>query len=185
MACSPPEDQSQSECAEKFDASAASIIMDLTCWINRSTEQRRREVQEKSPGRIPRPLNAFLLYQRAYNHGLLARGLKHSGRTISIAAARSWRSASSDIIQTFLTLSHCEKLSHQLAFPDWQFDRRPRFRSKRKYTRTSGVVIPEYIDASDLELVRGASEVNKCVESQAGLDFDLEFMRWDLILQSE
>ena len=88
--------------------------------VNRSTERRRREVENKK-GHIPRPLNSFMLYRKAYQaQAKQVLNLTHH-QLISGVVAASWRHETRDVIAKFVRFAQIEKDNHQLAFPNYRF----------------------------------------------------------------
>lgn len=58
-------------------------VADVHGWVNRSVHERREEVRRRPQDKIPRPMNSFMLYRRAFTEPLQqSAGTRRSGRWI-------------------------------------------------------------------------------------------------------
>ncbi|KAH1971171.1 hypothetical protein KXV92_007481, partial [Aspergillus fumigatus] len=64
-------------------------IRDMHYWVQRPDEERHQEVLEKR-GRIPRPLNSFMLYRSAYADRAKLWAAHDNHRTVSVITGLSW-----------------------------------------------------------------------------------------------
>ncbi|KAJ6041402.1 uncharacterized protein N7446_010710 [Penicillium canescens] len=104
-------------------------IEDMTTWVHRSPDERKRE--EDKHGKVLRPRNCFILYKSAYAPRIknLLQGNK-SQAVKSIIAGRSWNMETPDVKQKYKMLADIERHRHAEAHPDYRFSpRKPRKQS--------------------------------------------------------
>ncbi|KAI1311166.1 hypothetical protein F5Y03DRAFT_323106 [Xylaria venustula] len=91
--------------------------LDMEAFVRRSTDCRIMR------GKIGRPLNAFILYRKAF--GDVARSLAAAKHTevhrISQMIGASWRMEAQEVRDYFNRLAAEEKAQHMLRFPDYVF----------------------------------------------------------------
>ncbi|KAI1339896.1 hypothetical protein F5Y15DRAFT_423721 [Xylariaceae sp. FL0016] len=99
----------------------------------RGTEQRLAE--QNGSAAIKRPMNAFMLYRRAYSshvHNLLGDANFHNQINVSAALGFCWRAEDDSAQAYFRRLAQTEKDNHRLAFPGYKFAPGKPNRSARK-----------------------------------------------------
>ncbi|KAB8069851.1 hypothetical protein BDV29DRAFT_161026 [Aspergillus leporis] len=101
-------------------------IRETENWVHRSTETRRQEVTQRLR-KIPRPMNSFLLYRKAYS-GLAKEFLAQSHHCmLSIVIGKSWRMESQEIRYRFADLADIERKNHMEAHPSYKYSPKPRY----------------------------------------------------------
>ncbi|KAK5654292.1 hypothetical protein OQA88_7469 [Cercophora sp. LCS_1] len=86
-------------------------------------EQRVAEVMGgKTPGKVTRPPNSFMLYRSAYY--ARAASLSHLQQQITSIVAISWKIETAVVQMRFALLAEIEKARHKEAFPDFKFGTR-------------------------------------------------------------
>ncbi|KAK4445320.1 hypothetical protein QBC34DRAFT_413325 [Podospora aff. communis PSN243] len=117
-------------------------LSDVEAFATRSVEVRKGEIltgirqgsknqSRWGAGKIPRPLNAFLLYRKTYDHQvrvlIAQRNLSISGINVSSISGRSWKMEGKALLDKFASLAATERRLHYEAFPDYVFHpRRPK-----------------------------------------------------------
>ncbi|GIJ92723.1 hypothetical protein Asppvi_002033 [Aspergillus pseudoviridinutans] len=130
-------------------------VRDMHSWVQRPIEERRQEILKKN-GRIPRPMNSFMLYRSAYADRAKFLTTAHNDhQKVSIITGISWNIETPKIRRTYKILARIEKENHARAHPDYHFSaskkRKPslaRTHSKKK-ARSSAQLLPKLCQASD------------------------------------
>lgn len=86
-------------------------------FVNRSLEDRMKEVEKRK--RIPRPMNSFMLYRKAFTG--ITKELSSNHQIISMATGESWRSESADVKDFFDKMAQVERENHRKAHPGYKF----------------------------------------------------------------
>ncbi|KAL0766124.1 hypothetical protein CaCOL14_011322 [Colletotrichum acutatum] len=97
-------------------------VADIGAYVQRSSEIRMKEVEEsKTPGRIKRPMNAFMLYRKAYQN--LAKSLctQNNHQLVSQVCGAGWPLEPEHIRDQFNEWAKEERANHQLAHPGYKF----------------------------------------------------------------
>ncbi|KAI8629385.1 hypothetical protein F5Y19DRAFT_80267 [Xylariaceae sp. FL1651] len=113
---------------------------DIEAYVNRSPEERRREVAQSKTGRVKRPMNAFMLYRKAYQNRTkewkkhddirkraerASEGKPEKGhdnhQVISQVCGISWNMEPQELRDQYDEWAKIERNSHRLAFPDYKF----------------------------------------------------------------
>lgn len=90
--------------------------------MTRSTEERLKEVKEgKKPDKIKRPMNAFMLYRKAYQNTAKVLFAKNNHQVISQVCGQSWEIENAQIKAQFHDWAQVERDNHQKAFPEYKF----------------------------------------------------------------
>ena len=100
----------------------AIIVADIDAYVHRSTEERIMEVRKsKVPGKVKRPMNAFMLYRKAYHN--LARTIctQNNHQVLSQVCGGSWREETDKVNEQFSEWAKIERSNHQTAHPDYKF----------------------------------------------------------------
>ena len=96
-------------------------VADVAAFASRSVEMRQNEA--KSAGKVKRPLNAFMLYRKAYQNVAKTRCTRNNHQQVSSICGESWNHReSSDVVDKFNTLASLEKDMHEQAFPNYKYD---------------------------------------------------------------
>ncbi|KAK3310297.1 uncharacterized protein B0T15DRAFT_546847, partial [Chaetomium strumarium] len=97
-------------------------VADIETYVHRSSEERRQETESgKEPGRIKRPMNAFMLYRKAYQQRAKEWASQHNHQIVSRVCGMSWPLEPEHIRQQFKSWADIERDNHQKAHPDYKF----------------------------------------------------------------
>ncbi|KAG8533339.1 uncharacterized protein KY384_002122 [Bacidia gigantensis] len=94
-------------------------IKNTEAWVNRSLEERRKEVG--NDGFIKRPSNSFILYRSAFADRCREYEKSNNHQDISSMAGASWAIESSAVRKQYEDWAKKERENHQAAFPDYKF----------------------------------------------------------------
>ncbi|GFF60979.1 hypothetical protein IFM51744_10547 [Aspergillus udagawae] len=95
-------------------------IRDMHSWVERPDKERHQEVSERD-GRIPRPVNSFMLYRSAYTNRA-KHWIEHNDhRKVSIVIGMSWKLETPQIRTEYENLAKIEKRNHARAHPGYRF----------------------------------------------------------------
>ncbi|KZL80968.1 hmg box protein [Colletotrichum incanum] len=97
-------------------------VADIGAYVQRSADVRMKEVEEsKTPGRIKRPMNAFMLYRKAYQN--LAKGLctQNNHQVVSQVCGSGWPLEPEHVRDQFNEWAKEERANHQKAHPGYKF----------------------------------------------------------------
>lgn len=96
-------------------------VEDVSEFVHRSIEIRRYEAEVS--GKIKRPLNAFMLYRKAFQNVAKTQSTRNNHQHISSICGESWSSQEPpDIVDKFNELAAIERRMHEQAFPDYRYD---------------------------------------------------------------
>ena len=93
-------------------------IMDMNAHIMRPISKRHAEAKAK----IPRPINSFIIYRRAYTARIQA--MAKAGRcqqNVSAISGESWRIETEEVKAEFARLGKLEAKQHKIAFPKYEY----------------------------------------------------------------
>ncbi|KAL2137074.1 hypothetical protein VTI74DRAFT_9680 [Chaetomium olivicolor] len=97
-------------------------IADIETYVHRSSDVRREEVETgKNPGRVKRPMNAFMLYRKAYQQRAKEWASQHNHQIVSRVCGMSWPLEPEHIRQQFKMWADVERDNHQKAHPNYKF----------------------------------------------------------------
>ncbi|KAL2154091.1 hypothetical protein VTH82DRAFT_2767 [Thermothelomyces myriococcoides] len=97
-------------------------IADIEAYVNRPVEVRRQEVETgKNPGKVKRPMNAFMLYRKAYQQRAKEWASQHNHQVVSRVCGLSWPLEPEHVRQQFKLWADTERDNHQKAHPDYKF----------------------------------------------------------------
>ncbi|KAL2178599.1 uncharacterized protein P884DRAFT_240539 [Thermothelomyces heterothallicus CBS 202.75] len=97
-------------------------IADIEAYVNRPVEVRRQEVETgKNPGRVKRPMNAFMLYRKAYQQRAKEWASQHNHQVVSRVCGLSWPLEPEHVRQQFKLWADTERDNHQKAHPNYKF----------------------------------------------------------------
>lgn len=78
-------------------------LVDVASFVNRSTEERQREMNNS--GQVKRPLNAFFLYRKAYQNRTKDWCLQSNHQVVSQVCGESWRLEPKEVRKHFEKLA--------------------------------------------------------------------------------
>ena len=97
-------------------------VQDMMAWSKRPNEERYLEVKAKHKGKIPRPMNSFMLYRAAYKDRIRKLGAQgDNNQLISSVAGDSWGMEGPEIKHYYAEIAILEKENHAKAFPEYKF----------------------------------------------------------------
>ncbi|KAL1843141.1 hypothetical protein VTJ49DRAFT_2891 [Mycothermus thermophilus] len=97
-------------------------IADIEAYVNRPAEVRRGEIETgKNPGRVKRPMNAFMLYRKAYQGRAKECVGQHNHQVVSKVCGLSWPLEPEHIREQFKAWADLERDNHQKAHPNYKF----------------------------------------------------------------
>lgn len=97
-------------------------IIDVEAFVNRGTIIRHAEVmQGKKPGKVKRPMNAFILYRKAYQLVCKKYCLENNHQVVSRVCGDSWKSESTAVRDKFIEWAKVDRDQLQIAHPDYKF----------------------------------------------------------------
>ncbi|KAL2269872.1 hypothetical protein VTJ83DRAFT_2056 [Remersonia thermophila] len=97
-------------------------IADIEAYVNRPAEVRRGEIETgKNPGRVKRPMNAFMLYRKAYQGRAKECVGQHNHQVVSKVCGLSWPLEPEHIRAQFKAWADMERDNHQKAHPNYKF----------------------------------------------------------------
>ncbi|KAK3330309.1 hypothetical protein B0H66DRAFT_572421 [Apodospora peruviana] len=106
----------------QIEVEAEISVANIEEYVNRSPEVRRQEVETgKNPGRIKRPMNAFMLYRKAYQLRAKEWASQHNHQVVSRVCGLSWPMEPEHVREQFKTWAEIERENHQKAHPDYKF----------------------------------------------------------------
>ncbi|KAI0398456.1 hypothetical protein F5Y17DRAFT_4495 [Xylariaceae sp. FL0594] len=113
---------------------------DIEAYVNRSPEERQREVGQSKNGKVKRPMNAFMLYRKAYQNRTkewkrlddirrreerASEGKPEKGhdnhQVISQVCGLSWNMEPQELRDQYDEWAKIERNNHKIAFPDYKF----------------------------------------------------------------
>ena len=94
-------------------------VKNMEVKVTRTPEQRHEEVERK--GKVPRPMNSFMLYRDAYTDRIKAHMKQNNHQNISRIAGSSWQNETRDIRDYYEELARIERDSHANAHPEYKF----------------------------------------------------------------
>ncbi|KAK4131966.1 hypothetical protein BT67DRAFT_408036 [Trichocladium antarcticum] len=98
------------------------VVADIDTYVHRSSEARRLEIETgKNPGRVKRPMNAFMLYRKAYQQRAKEWASQHNHQVVSRVCGLSWPLEPEHIRQQFKAWADMERDNHQKAHPNYKF----------------------------------------------------------------
>ena len=90
--------------------------------VHRSAEQRQKEVNnKKNNGKVPRPMNSFMLYRSAYAERVKEFCKEGNHQIISQVTGASWSMEPHEIKEMYEKYADIDRQNHQNAHPDYKF----------------------------------------------------------------
>lgn len=97
------------------------VVADVAAFSMRSTDIRHSEATKA--GKVKRPLNAFMLYRKAYQNVAKTQCKRDNHQQVSSICGESWKMREpSSVIDHFNHLASVEKQLHERAFPEYRYD---------------------------------------------------------------
>jgi HMG (high mobility group) box len=95
---------------------------DTEAKVHRSAEQRQGEVNnKKNNGKVPRPMNSFMLYRSAYAERVKEFCKEGNHQIISQVTGVSWAMEPPQIKELYEKYADIDRQNHQKAHPDYKF----------------------------------------------------------------
>ena len=105
---------------------------DTYAKVHRSAEQRRAEVNNKNNGKVPRPLNAFMLYRSAYTERVKEYTREDNCQITSQITGASWSMEPLEVKELYAKYAEIDKRNHQKAHPHYKFTPAPKRPANKK-----------------------------------------------------
>ncbi|KAG4428146.1 hypothetical protein IFR05_016371 [Cadophora sp. M221] len=120
------------------------LVVDIEAYVNRPAEERRKEVEAgKSPGKIKRPMNSFMLYRKDYQRQAKDWCLKNSHQIVSQVCGESWWLEPDHIKKQYREWAQLERINHLKAHLEYKFSPSKPGASKASKRKVSEVAITE------------------------------------------
>jgi hypothetical protein len=127
-------------------------VVDIEAYVNRSAEERRREVEEgKVPGKVKRPMNSFMLYRKAYQNRTKDWCLQNNHQIVSQVCGDSWPLEPEEVKEQFNEWARIERQNHQNAHPGYKFSPSKPGTSKAAKRKVSEEPMTEDSDLDDFD----------------------------------
>lgn len=134
-----------------LEAPLSELVKDITTvqdtnieeYVNRSIEVREHERITAKDQKIKRPMNAFMLYRKAYQNRTKEWKKHDNHQVISQVCGTSWNMESQELRDKYDNWAKIERENHKLAFPDYKFTP-----SKSK-NKNNGSVNRSRVDSDD------------------------------------
>ena len=98
------------------------LVADIGAYVHRTAAVRQREVEEsKIPGKIKRPMNAFMLYRKAYQNLAKILCTQNNHQVVSQVCGDGWPLEPDQIREQFNDWAKVERTNHQNAHPGYKF----------------------------------------------------------------
>ncbi|KAF5663965.1 mating type protein 1-2 [Fusarium heterosporum] len=117
-------------------------VADIETFVNRPTQERLGETsRNKKVGQIKRPMNAFMLYRKAYQEVAKTQCAQNNHQHVSKICGAAWVMEPAHIKEAFDQWARTERVNHQQAHPGYKFTP-----SKPRKVRREGDRDDEYSD---------------------------------------
>ncbi|KAF4445069.1 hypothetical protein F53441_10993 [Fusarium austroafricanum] len=117
-------------------------VADIETFVNRSIEERLSETsRNKKAGQIKRPMNAFMLYRKAYQEVAKTQCTQNNHQHVSKVCGAAWVLEPARIKDNFDQWARIERVNHQRAHPGYKFTP-----SKPRKLRRDGDEVEDYSD---------------------------------------
>lgn len=98
------------------------VIADIAAYVHRPKEVRLQEVAQcKIPGKIKRPMNAFMLYRKTYQNLAKVLCTQNNHQIVSQVCGDGWPLEPERIRDQFNKWAKIERENHQNAHPNYKF----------------------------------------------------------------
>ncbi|KAG0649549.1 Transcription factor ste11 [Hyphodiscus hymeniophilus] len=133
-------------------------VADIETYVNRSAEERRKEVDEgKIPGKVKRPMNSFMLYRKAYQNRTKDWCLQNNHQVVSQVCGDSWPLEPHEVKDQFSEWARIERINHQNAHPGYKFSPSKPGITKSTKRKMSEEPMSEESDLDDFDWQTGPS----------------------------
>ncbi|KAJ9137586.1 hypothetical protein NKR19_g8175 [Coniochaeta hoffmannii] len=128
-------------------------VMDINTYVHRSKEERKQEVAfGKIFGKLKRPMNAFMLYRKAYQTRAKEWSKSSQHSVVSQVCGESWRLEPDDVRAQFVQWAKIERDNHQKAHPSYKLSKAYKPKTKAvKSSRGENDDYPDDIAVKDLD----------------------------------
>jgi hypothetical protein len=134
-------------------------VADIETYVNRSAEERRREVEDgKFPGKVKRPMNSFMLYRKAYQNRTKDWCLQNNHQVVSQVCGDSWPLEPDSVKEQFSEWARIERQNHQNAHPGYKFSPTKPGTTKAPKRKVSEEPMSEESDLDDFDWHDGLSK---------------------------
>ncbi|KAI3393816.1 hypothetical protein diail_3592 [Diaporthe ilicicola] len=114
-------------------------MIDIEAYVNRSEAERKYEVENsKTPGKIKRPMNAFMLYRKAYQGRTKEHCTQNNHQLVSQVCGDSWPLEPDHIRSQFTEWARIERENHAKTWPEYKFAPKKPKDLKRKADEDDG-----------------------------------------------
>lgn len=97
-------------------------MIDIEAYVTRSEAERKLEVENsKTPGKIKRPMNAFMLYRKAYQGRTKEHCTQNNHQLVSQVCGDSWPLEPEHIRNQFTEWARIERENHAKTWPEYKF----------------------------------------------------------------
>lgn len=97
-------------------------VVDIEAYVNRPDSVRLAEVETgKTPGKVKRPMNSFMLYRKAYQNRTKNWCLQNNHQVVSQVCGDSWPLEPKEVREKFELWAKIERQNHQNAHPGYKF----------------------------------------------------------------
>ncbi|KAM0203435.1 hypothetical protein ACHAQI_010298 [Fusarium lateritium] len=97
-------------------------VADIKTFVQRSTQDRLAETsRNKKVGQIKRPMNAFMLYRKAYQEVAKTQCAQNNHQHVSKVCGAAWVLEPAPIKEAFDQWARTERVNHQQAHPGYKF----------------------------------------------------------------
>lgn len=107
----------------------------MNAWTTRPKEKRVTELGKG--GRIPRPMNSFMLYRSAYAERCKIWCTQNNHQVVSTVCGESWALEPPEVKQLYADYAQVERENHAKAHPDYRFSPTKAGTTGRKRKRTT------------------------------------------------
>jgi len=146
-------------------------VADIESYVSRSTEDRHAEIETgKNPGRVKRPMNAFMLYRKAYQQRAKEWASQHNHQVVSRVCGMSWPLEPETVREQFKHWADLERDNHQKAHPEYKFT--PAKPQKQKYKEGKF----DDSDGSDLEEFQWSAHHTRSSTKTPNYDPDADYI---------
>ncbi|KPM44789.1 hypothetical protein AK830_g1686 [Neonectria ditissima] len=122
-------------------------VADIETFVTRSAEQRLQETsRNKKAGQIKRPMNAFMLYRKAYQEVAKTQCARNNHQHVSKVCGAGWPMESDQVHEMFTEWARIERVNHQQAHPGYKFSP-----SKPRKGKRDGDTDPDSTVVSDMD----------------------------------
>jgi hypothetical protein len=105
-----------------MDREWAAPLGDIAVKVHRSAEQRQGEVNnKKNNGKVPRPMNSFMLYRSAYAERVKEYCKEGNHQIISQITGASWAMEPQEVKELYEKYADIDRQNHSKAHPDYKF----------------------------------------------------------------